>query len=138
MSQPRAYISSVSPTCKRVFAVLEHKRIPHERIEIDITNTIQNLTEYQQRVASMEQNLTLAEQISATSLDQYRSGAITVLDLMQSFERQTDTAENFLDAYMGYRDAIMSLQRMTYYDFELDVPVLERFGIDTAGSADDS
>lgn len=51
MSQPRAYISSVSPTCKRVFAVLEHKQIPHERIEIDITKKHHERPQEFQRVS---------------------------------------------------------------------------------------
>lgn len=37
MAQPVLYISSVSPTCKRVFTVLEHKGIEHERVEVDIS-----------------------------------------------------------------------------------------------------
>ncbi|MEZ4225475.1 MAG: glutathione S-transferase family protein [Polyangiaceae bacterium] len=37
MTAVKAYISSVSPTCKRVFAALHYKDIPHERIEIDIS-----------------------------------------------------------------------------------------------------
>jgi outer membrane protein len=122
----KARVEAQRLVLERTLLSIEETR---EQIEIGITNTVQNLTEYQQRVASMEQNLALAEEISTTSLNQYRSGVITVLDLMQSFERQADTAENFLDAYIDYRDAIMSLQRMTYYDFENDVPVLERFGI---------
>ena len=43
--------------------------------------------------------------------------------------REEDTAENFLEAYLGYRDAVLDLQRMTYFDFELGVPVLERYGV---------
>jgi outer membrane protein len=100
-----------------------------EQIEVGITNTVRNLEEYQQRAQSMEANLELAAQISAESLAQYSAGGITILDLLQSFERQEDTAENFLEAYMGYRNAVLSLQRQTYFDFETQVPILERYGI---------
>ncbi|MEX2582596.1 MAG: TolC family protein [Gemmatimonadota bacterium] len=100
-----------------------------EEIQIGITNTLRNLEEYQQRAESMEENLILAENVSQQSLEQYRAGSITILDLLQSFDRQEDTAENFLDAYMGFRNAIADLEQMTYYDFENQVPVLERFGI---------
>jgi hypothetical protein len=50
-----------------------------------------------------------------------------MLDVVQAFERQADTAENFLQAFLGYRNAVLELQRITYYDFEHDMPVLERF-----------
>ncbi len=100
-----------------------------EQIEVSITNTVRNLEEYQQRAQSMEVNLELAQQVSAESLAQYASGAITILDLLQAFERQRDTAENFLDAYMGYREAVLNLQRQTYFDFETQMPILERYGI---------
>jgi outer membrane protein TolC len=100
-----------------------------EQIEVGITNTVRNLAEYQQRAQSMEDNLQLAAQVSAQTLQQYRNGEVTIQDLIQSFNRQEDTAENFVDAYMGYRDAILDLQRMTYYDFETQSPVLERYGL---------
>jgi outer membrane protein TolC len=104
-------------------------------IDIDIRNVVQNVTEYLQRAQSMQQNLALATEVSETSLENYRQGAISMQDLLQSFERQEGTDENFLMAYIGYREAILDLQRMTYYDFENDVPVLERFGIGTSASA---
>ena len=100
-----------------------------EQIELEIQNMVRNLDEYEQRAQSLESTLELARQVSTQSLEQYASGAITALDLLQSFERQEDTAENFLQAYLGYRNAILDLQGMTYFDFENQVPVLERYGI---------
>ncbi|MEX2570729.1 MAG: TolC family protein [Gemmatimonadota bacterium] len=102
-----------------------------EEIQIGINNTVRNLEEYLDRAQSMEENLELAEQISQQSLAQYREGSISIQDLLQSYERQESTALNFLAAYIGYRDAILELQRMTYYDFENQIPVLERFGVET-------
>jgi glutathione S-transferase len=40
MGDPKLYISSVSPTCKRVFVVATLKKIKHERIEIDIAQKV--------------------------------------------------------------------------------------------------
>jgi glutathione S-transferase len=37
VATPRLFISSVSPTCKRVLLVVTHKGIDHERIEVDIS-----------------------------------------------------------------------------------------------------
>ena len=61
------------------------------------------------------------------SLAQYAEGRGSMLDLVQAFERQADTADNFLDAFLGYRQAVLDLQQITYYDFEHDMPLLERF-----------
>lgn len=126
----RARIEAQEIVLQRTDLSIEETR---EQIEIGIRNTVANLDEYQRRAQSMEDNLLLAREVSASSLEQYQSGAITVLDLLQSYEREDDTARNFLDAYMGYRDALLTLQRMTYYDFESQMPVLDRYGVQVAG-----
>jgi hypothetical protein len=54
--------------------------------------------------------------------------------LLQSLEREVSTNRNFLDAFLGWRGALLRLQQLTYYDFERDLPVLERFGIGADGS----
>jgi hypothetical protein len=47
---------------------------------------------------------------------------------VQSFRRQADTAQNFLDAYLGWRSALLSIQELTFYDFERGLPLLQSFG----------
>lgn len=103
-----------------------------EQIRTEIRNVVRNLGEYQQRAQNMDANLALARDVSAMSLAQYSEGRITMLDLLQAFERQEDTAENFLEAYLGYRNAALNLKQQTYYDFETDTPLLDRLGIRTA------
>ena len=98
-----------------------------ENIRREIGNVVRNLDEYQQRALNMQENLELARQVSAMSLAQYAEGRGTMVDLVQAFERQAATAENFLEAYLGYRNAVLELQQITYYDFERDMPMLERF-----------
>ena len=102
------------------------------QIVSNVTNEIRNLEELQGRVMAMQQNLTLASDISRQSLERYREGAISALDLLQSLRRQSDTAENYLEAYTNWRRVIQELQQMTYWDFETNQPVLQRFGIDTS------
>ncbi len=41
--------------------------------------------------------------------------------------RQQDTEQNFLDAYLGYRRALLELMRQTYYDYENDITLMEKF-----------
>ena len=94
-----------------------------------VRNEVRNVEEYERRTFAMRDNLDLAREISESSLDRYARGEISVLDLIQSLRREADTAENFLDTYLAWRRAILSLQELTYHDYEKDMPVLERFGV---------
>ena len=100
------------------------------QIRASVQNEVRNVTEYQSRALAMEENLELAQQLSAESLSLYAEGGLAVVDLLQTLRRETDTAQNLLDAYLGWRRAITRLQEMTFYDFERGVPVLDRFGIE--------
>ena len=104
-------------------------------IVTDVQNEIQDVLELQDRAVSMEENLLLAQDISAQTLARYREGSMTALDLLQTLQNELDTAENLLDAFVGWRESIQGLQELTYYDFELDVPVMERYGIDVSAVA---
>jgi outer membrane protein TolC len=99
----------------------------------DVENEVRNIEEFQGRALSMEQNLELASNLSQSSLALYEQGGASILDVLQSFRREADTAENLLDAYLGWRRALLRIQRLTFYDFELGVPVLERYGIAALG-----
>lgn len=113
---------------------LEQVRLRMEQTETDIAssvnNEIRNVEEYQTRATAMQDNLTLAHDTSETSIGRYEGGVITASDLLQSLQREVTTAQNFLDAFLGWRRALLRLQRLTYYDFESNQPVLDRFGID--------
>jgi len=82
----------------------------------------------------MQENLTLATGLSASSLELFQDGSITALDLLQSFRRELDTANNFLDAYLGWRRALLRLQELTYFDFQNGTTVLERFDMTMPGT----
>ena len=96
-------------------------------IRSSISNAIQNLEEYQHRAMNMQENLEVAREVAEENLRRYRAGEIAVLSLIQSINGQRETAMNFLNAYLGYRQALLSLQEETYYDFEKRTPLLERF-----------
>ena len=99
-------------------------------IETSVQNEVRNLEEYEQRALNMQENLTFARQITATTLERYRAGDVTLVDLLQTIRREDDTANNLLEAYLGLKNALLRLQQLTYYDFEHDLPLLERFRID--------
>jgi outer membrane protein TolC len=106
-------------------------RIEEQELEMvsDVRNEVLNVRDREVRTLAMRENLDLARDVSETSFQRYQTGAITVLDLLLSLRREEDTAENFLDAYLSWRSSLRSLQEQTYFDFELGVPVLERFGV---------
>jgi outer membrane protein TolC len=98
----------------------------------NVENEVRNVEERQERAVTMQGTLGLARGTSEQSFDRYEDGSIGVLDLLQTLRRQTDTANNFLDAYLGWRQSLLRLQELTFYDFEYDMPVVDRFGIDVA------
>jgi len=104
-------------------------------IVTDVQNEIQDVLELQDRAVSMEANLLLAEDISEQSLARFQNGSMTALDLLQTLQRELETGENLLEAYVGWRESIQRLAELTYYDFELDVPVMQRYGIDVSAVA---
>lgn len=105
----------------------------HSEIETSVRNVIRNLQEFEERALSMETNLQLARRNTASALTRYRAGEVSLLEILQTINQESATAVNFLDAYLGYRSSLLRLQDLTYYDFEVGAPVLERFGIDTNG-----
>ncbi|MEX1182741.1 MAG: TolC family protein [Gemmatimonadota bacterium] len=102
-----------------------------EQIETSVRSEIRNLEEYEQRGINMRANLELAQQITASTLRRYRDGGVNLVDVLQTIEREADTAQNFLDAYLGYRNALLDLERLTFYDFQSQQPLLDRYDIET-------
>ena len=100
-----------------------------QQIRSQVQNQVTNVEEFEARTIAMEGNLALANDLSVSSIDLYREGSISALELIQSFQRESDTASNFLDAYLGWRRALLRIQQLTFYDFETMLPVLERYGI---------
>ena len=106
-------------------------RIEEQELEMvsDVRNEVLNVRDREARTLAMRENLELAREVSETSYERYQAGSISVLDLLLSLRREEDTAENFLEAYLSWRSSLRSIQEQTYFDFELGIPVLERFGV---------
>ena len=122
-----ARIEAASVNLRRSVLEMEEAEV---EIVSNIQNEIQDVLELQARAVTMNGNLALAEATSAQSLDGYRAGSLSALDLLQTLRREVDTADNLLDAYVGWRESILRLQELTYYDFEFDIPVMDRYGLD--------
>ena len=98
------------------------------QIEVAVESQIRNLEEYESRALNMQENLALARQLTESTMARYRAGAVTLVDVLQTIDREAATAKNFMQSYIGYRDALLRLQRITHFDFRTGHPVLQRFG----------
>lgn len=122
--QRKARIAAQEITIRKTELYQEETR---SSIESEIKNAYQNLQEYQKRALSMQQNMSMAEEISALSIEQYSKGEISLQDLLQTLTRQRDTEENFLEVYLGYRRSLIGLTVDTFYDYENDIALLDKF-----------
>lgn len=102
-------------------------------IRANVQNEVRNVSEFQNRATAMQANLALASGLSREDIARFRRDEISSLELLQTFQRESETARNLLDAYLGWRRAISALQQLTFYDFEVGLPVLERFGVTLGG-----
>jgi len=96
-------------------------------IRSNIINAVANLEDYQQRALNMQLNLDMVQEISDVGMKQYAENTISLQDLLRMLTRQTETELNFLDAYLGYRRSLLSLMMQTYYDYENDVSLIEKY-----------
>jgi outer membrane protein TolC len=103
------------------------------QIVTSVVNEVRNVSEFQDRALNMEQNLVLASELSASTLALYIAGSASMFDLLQTFRTEAQTAENLLDAYLGWRNSLLRIQEQTYFDFELGIPVLDRYGVSLPG-----
>jgi outer membrane protein len=115
---------------------IDQTRLRIEEAELQIVSSVRNevlnVRDREDRTMAMRENLDLAGGVSETSFQRYEAGSITATDLMLSLRREADTAENFLQAYLGWRESLRRLQQLTYWDFERQMPVLERFGVEAS------
>jgi outer membrane protein len=99
-------------------------------IVTEVASEIRNIEEFEQRALNMQENLGFAQQITTTTIHRYRTGEVDLVGLLQTIDREATTARNLLDAYLGLQNALLRLQQLTYYDFESDMPLLDRFRIE--------
>ena len=98
-----------------------------KEIRIDINNAIINLNEYQARASNMQDTVKIAEDILQESIKQYKDNKILFHNLLQNVTRKKDTDLNFLDIYLEYREAILSLMVNTYFDYENNISLIDKF-----------
>ena len=110
-------------------------RIEENKNEIrsNIIIAVENLLEFQDRTENMMESRKMVQQVTDFGLNQYRDGNISLQDLIQIVDRQSETERNFLDAYQGYRRSLLSLMIQTYYDYENNISLIDKFKSETEG-----
>jgi outer membrane protein len=124
----RKRIEAEKITLKKTELSIEETRV---NIKSNIINAVDNLVDYQQRTLNMESNLDRVQEIVEVGMKQYGENSISLQDLLQMIKRQRDTELNFLDVYLGYRRSLLSLMIQTYYDYEKNVSLLDKFKVGT-------
>ena len=122
--QRKARIEAQKITIRKTELYMEEKR---NRIKSEIQNAVTNLQEYQQRALSMSENMKMAEEITNLGISRFENGDISLQDLLQNISRQKETEANFLEAYLGYRKSLLGLTVNTFYDYENNVNLLDKF-----------
>lgn len=102
-------------------------RIEEQRNEIrgQILVALEEVNEYQSRIQSMMESMNQVQDLTDRSIELYRQDEISLQDLLAIVSRQKDTEKNFVNAFQGYRRALISLMRLTYFDYENGVPLIE-------------
>ncbi len=94
-------------------------------IRTTVVNVIKNVNEYQARILNLENSVASAEEITDHSLEQYRNTDISLQDILQIVSRQKETEENFLEAYLDYRQSFLDLLESTYYNYETNMSLID-------------
>ncbi len=98
-------------------------------IETEVRNLVASLDDFGRRSRTMLDTLTLAHELTETTVSRYRSGDVGLSDLMQALSRESTTASNLLNAFQGYQRTLRRLKEVTFFDFEAGMPLVERFNI---------
>ncbi len=122
--QRRARIEAQKISLKRQDLRIEEQQ---KAIRIAINNAIINLNEYQARASNMQNTVKIAADILQESLQQYKDNKILFHNLLQNVLRQKETGLNFLDIYLEYRKAFLSLMVNTYFDYENNISLIDKF-----------
>jgi outer membrane protein len=98
-------------------------------IETEVRNLVTSLDDFGRRTKTMHETLTLAHELTETTVARYRQGEVGLSDLMQALSRESTTASNLLNAYRGYQQTLRRLKEVTFFDFEAGQTLVERFKI---------
>ena len=126
----RARIEAEELGVKQSMLRIEEKQ---EDIRQDVVNTYTSLKEFYERLVNLEKSLGLSRSVTSNQIRLYAEGNLSVLDILQVIQRNTETEFSFLNVYIGYRTSLLRLMVFTYYDFEKNQPLTEAFDVKFSG-----
>lgn len=88
---------------------------------------LENVREYESRTRSMMESMKLVQNLTDQSIALFKDDDISLQDLLTIVSRQKDTEKNYIAAYQGYKRSLVSLMQLTFYDYENDEPLIDRF-----------
>lgn len=124
--QHKAEVAAERIDLKKVNLRKEERK---KKIRLEVINDVKRLNDYQKRAMNMRENLKMARETTKVTLRQYRTGEISIQNLLRSFDSEKNSEERFFHAYCGYRKSLRSLVTDTYWDYEHNKPLLSEFGI---------
>ncbi len=96
-------------------------------IESEIRLSVENLMEYQQRTITLMESVKMAQTITEMSIEQYRNGAVSLQDIIRIINSQSETENNYLGAYQGYKRSLLTLMMRTFYDYENNISLIDKY-----------
>ncbi|MFC1563365.1 TolC family protein [candidate division KSB1 bacterium] len=93
-----------------------------------IRSALRGLISSQNQVMTLERNTNRAELLYEQSLENFRNGEINSQELSRILDEYRKVLNFYLEAFVDYKMAKITLQARTYWDFEQDKSVIEIFG----------
>jgi len=91
-----------------------------------IRDAVRQVKAAENRLLVLEKSQDVAQRTYDISVERFKNGEITSIDLAQDSRSLSSTRMSHLDAYISYKLALADLKRKTHYDFEHGRPVVSR------------
>jgi len=120
----KAWVDAQRVSVRMADLSLEETR---ESLRSALRNVLADLEDYRVRAEFLKKSAAEAAALTETSLRRYRDGELTLQALLKVIYSQKEAESNFIDAYIGYRNQLEELKMLTYYDFETETSLLDRY-----------
>ena len=118
----KAEVTSAQATLRRNELLLSERS---KQIESSIREAVRRVKEAKNRLNVLQKNQEVAQRGYDISLERFNNGEITSQDLALNNSRLTSAKMQYLGAFINYQLSVADLKRMTLWDFENDLPVVE-------------
>ncbi len=117
----RAQINSKLTELEKVRRSGEEVR---KNIQREVRGIVDRVMEAQARLDLLVTSVNAADRSYRLSLLRFENGTLDSQDILLTQSRLADSKRSYLNAYLDYRRALVDLMRRTYWDWELDQPLV--------------